>query len=468
MPAARIQEGAGCRKLAGFLAAIKREGLTDKILENDRVCSRHFITGKPATLEDDMHPDWLPTQHLPGSSQDDSGTPPSDKVDRYERMKRRQEQRKQLDEVAVNLTHELEEQGTGDTSSNLQTEAVSTAGVQTELSRHHILLFQQELIEANDKIRKLEGLLKATHLQFTAEDTRLTNDSFVQFHTGLPNAAMLNALYEFVTPKHLQSSTTSKLTPFQELMLTLIKLRLNSPMQDLAYRFSIHCSTVSRIFKKWVVILDTRLKPLLLWPERDDLRRTMPECFRAKFNDKVAVIIDCFEVFIERSSGLLTRSATWSTYKHHNTAKFLIGIAPQGVVSFISQAWGGRVSDKYLTEHCGILTKLLPGDIVLADRGFDITDSVGICQATLHTPAFTKGKAQLTALEVEKTRSIANVRIHVERVIGIVRQKYTILQGTLPIDYVSTRAGEECLVLDRIVRISCALCNLCDSVVPFD
>ena len=56
-----------------------------------------------------MHPDWLPTQHLPGSSQDDSGTPPSDKVDRYERMKRRQEQRKQLDEVAVNLTHELEE-----------------------------------------------------------------------------------------------------------------------------------------------------------------------------------------------------------------------------------------------------------------------------------------------------------------------------------------------------------------------
>ena len=178
------------KRRAEFLMAIKREGLMDKNLENDRVCSRHFITGKPATLEDDMHPDWLPTQHLPGNSQDDSNTPPSDMDDRYERMKRRQEQRKQLEEVAVNLTHELEEpQGTGDTSSNLQTEAVSTAGVQTELSRHHILLFQQELIEANDKIRKLEGLFKATHKQFTAEDTRLTNDSFVQFHNGLPNEA---------------------------------------------------------------------------------------------------------------------------------------------------------------------------------------------------------------------------------------------------------------------------------------
>ena len=30
------------KRRAGFLAAIKREGLTDKILENDRVCSRHL------------------------------------------------------------------------------------------------------------------------------------------------------------------------------------------------------------------------------------------------------------------------------------------------------------------------------------------------------------------------------------------------------------------------------------------
>ena len=49
---------------AGHLAAIRIEGLTDKIISNDRVCSRHFVTGKPASLEDDMHPDWLPTQHL--------------------------------------------------------------------------------------------------------------------------------------------------------------------------------------------------------------------------------------------------------------------------------------------------------------------------------------------------------------------------------------------------------------------
>lgn len=180
-------------------------------------------------------------------------------------------------------------------------------------------------------------------------------------------------------------------------------------------------------------------------------------------------MIDCFEVNIERPSNLLAiaQACTWSSYKHHNT-KLLIGITPQGVISYISPAWGGRVSDKYLTEHCGILESILPGDIALADRGFNISDSVGIQQAKLYLPAFTKGKDQLSALEIEQTRSIANVRIHVERVIGFVRQKYTILQGTLQKDFITKRAGEACPLIDRIARICCALCNVCDSVVPFD
>jgi len=135
----------------------------------------------------------------------------------------------------------------------------------------------------------------------------------------------------------------------------------------------------------------------------------MPSVFKENFGNRVSVIIDCFEVFIERPSSLIARAMTWSNYKHHNTVKFLIGIAPQGSISFISKTWGGRVSDKYLTENCGILNKLLPNDIVLADGGFDIAESVAFKRAKLNIPAFTKGKKQLSALEVEETRKIANV-----------------------------------------------------------
>lgn len=79
------------------------------------------------------------------------------------------------------------------------------------------------------------------------------------------------------------------------------------------------------------------------------------------------------------------------------------------------------MSDKHLTENCGLLSNLIPGDTILADRGFDIKESVGLYCATITVPAFTKGKKQLSAIEVEQTRLIANVRIHVERVIGNIR-----------------------------------------------
>ena len=55
---------------------------------------------------------------------------------------------------------------------------------------------------------------------------------------------------------------------------------------------------------------------------------------------------------------------------------------------------------------------------MLTDRGFDISESVCMMQASLQIPAFTKGKSQLSALEVENTRTIANIHIHVEHVIG--------------------------------------------------
>ena len=93
----------------------------------------------------------------------------------------------------------------------------------------------------------------------------------------------------------------------------------------------------------------------------------------------------------------------------------------------MSEAWGGRTSDKFLTENCGILEKLLPGDMVMADRGFTITESVALKQARLVIPAYTKGREQLDPIDVEKTRALASVRIHVERVIGLLRRKYTIL-----------------------------------------
>ena len=163
-------------------------------------------------------------------------------------------------------------------------------------------------------------------------------------------------------------------------------------------------------------VLYHRLSHLIKWPVRAELIATMPSTFRKYFGIKVAVIIDCFEVFINEPSNYMARAYTRSQYKHHNAIRFLIG-----VISFLSKAWIGQVSDKYLTEHSDFLKHILSGDVALVDRGFDIAYSIGLYCGELIIPAFTKGKAQLSSLDVETTRRIAPVRIHVERVIELLR-----------------------------------------------
>ena len=60
------------------------------------------------------------------------------------------------------------------------------------------------------------------------------------------------------------------------------------------------------------------------------------------------------------------------------------------------------MSDKHLTRESGLLKKLLPGDILLADRGFDIAEEVGLMQASLEIPAFTKGLTHLSPVDIRR------------------------------------------------------------------
>ena len=70
------------------------------------------------------------------------------------------------------------------------------------------------------------------------------------------------------------------------------------------------------------------------------------------------------------------------------------------------------MSDVQLTEECGLLRRLLPGNVVLADRDFTIQESVGMFCAEVKTPPFTWGKKQLSKLEVDTARQLSRVRIH--------------------------------------------------------
>ena len=98
------------------------------------------------------------------------------------------------------------------------------------------------------------------------------------------------------------------------------------------------------------------------------------------------------------------------------------------------------------------------GDCILADRGFLIEEELAAGGAVLKIPAFTRGKKQLLARDVDISRQIiAHIWIHVEHVIGQLK-KFKILGSVIPICIVD--------LLDEImISVGGLIINLSPSVV---
>ena len=289
-----------------------------------------------------------------------------------------------------------------------------------------------------------------------------SNDYLTKFYTGLPAWVIFLHLFMFLSPCLPQPRALSLMDEF---LLTLMRLRLNLMLEDLAYRFRVSSSTASRIFLKWLDLMYVRLNFLVAWPSRDIMEKNMPMVFKQLY-PRCRCIIDCSEIYIETPTSFDARAQTYSNYKKHNTVKFLIGITPCGTISFLSQCWGGRVSDRNLTQESGFLNRIEPDDIILADRGFTVREDIAIHGRELEIPTFTKGKKQLSQEEVEMSKQLAHVRIHVERVIGLLKNKYRLLKGPIPVPLLQVNEKSTVPSIDKIILVCSALTNLSDFVVP--
>ncbi|XP_036450011.1 uncharacterized protein LOC118824142 isoform X2 [Colossoma macropomum] len=313
------------------------------------------------------------------------------------------------------------------------------------------------LLEENRELRRELDERKMSEEFLKADDVK------VMYYTGLTSFAVLMDVLNHIRPFLPQMN--KMLSPFQMLFLTLMRLRLDLPIQLIADLFHTDLKTVSTTFVDTMDVLYAQLGPLIDWPERQCLLATMPPKFIDSFGDRAAIILDCFEVEIEGPSSPKARAQSFSHNRHNRTVKYLIGFTPAGAISFVSKGFGGCCSDKHVAENSGLLDKLSPGDLVLADHGFDIEDSVGMMCAEVKDPAFTKGQRQLDVKDVEETRQIAHLRVRLERVMGSIRDKYAVLNKAVPNSLVRPCEGEEVTLLDKIISVCCALANVFPSVV---
>ncbi|XP_035997778.1 uncharacterized protein LOC105928197 isoform X4 [Fundulus heteroclitus] len=308
---------------------------------------------------------------------------------------------------------------------------------------------QQEL-ENQDENQMLKEELEKSRFSYA---TVKCNARLLLFFTGLTSV-----IYQWLLTKIYNSveRISQKLGQEDHLLVVLMKLRLGLSNTDLAYRFNESTATISDICRSWIPTMAIILRPLIKWPSREAIRRNMPDIFDPNFT-KCRCIMDFAEISIARPSNLTARAQTWSTYKHNNTMKYLVAFTPAGAISFLSPGWGGQVSERQITYDSGFLGRLEPRDQIIAERGFQIRSELAAQGATFRIPHFARRKKQLSAHELETSRQLSRVTIHVERVLGRWKD-FKILQSVIPLSQVD--------MLDDVVVLCSALTNLCKSVVP--
>lgn len=400
------------------------------------LCSSHFVSGKKSN--DPQHPDYVPSVFSFTSATEYHLA--LNNVDQYVRS---QHLRDLLN------------------TSNKALEIPPLLQSPEEAAGGSVLCILHELIRfLKSKLLSLGYTFHGLERQLECDSTDIVKfDCWIKFFTGLPNVRTVLLLFDYVSAA-LHIKTHLSLRPVQELFLTLMKLRLDFSEDFLGLLFEIRQTTASCIFHRWVHIMSIRLYPLILWPGRKYLQRSH------KLN--CICIIDSFEVFIESPKGVLTQAETWNTSKQRNTIKFLISITPQGSISYVSKAWGGRVTNMQLIENCGLLDKLLPGDLLLGYCPFSSEEDMGLFCAEVVASSFSQGEKHLRKKEAEGFQEASPMKVHAQRVVGLLRERYSILSSTVPLSIIRVRPSGELTksLVDKIMMTCCALCNLCETIVP--
>ena len=173
------------------------------------------------------------------------------------------------------------------------------------------------------QLNKLQGELdEAKQGPFRVECVA-HDDALISLYTGFPSYDVLLSFYKFLRPavnaltywgtsRKTQKKRCMKLDSFNQLFMTLVKLKLDLNIRDMAYRFQISKTTVSRYFITWVCFLYNELKEVAWFPSKEQVAGTLPHSFREMYPTTVA-IIDASEIFVETPSDLALQSTATST-----------------------------------------------------------------------------------------------------------------------------------------------------------
>lgn len=143
---------------------------------------------------------------------------------------------------------------------------------------------------------------------------------------------------------------------------------------------------------------------------------------------------------------------SYSHYKGTHTIKYLIGITPSGLISYVSSGYGGRATDKAIFNYENLIDKVDINDSIMVDKGFLIEKECEEKLVRLIRPPFIKKQKQFTKRCAETTAEIARARVHVERAIQRIKI-FKILKEQFDW-YLIPYADEIMIIIAAVVNLS--------------
>lgn len=166
--------------------------------------------------------------------------------------------------------------------------------------------------------------------------------------TGIPSYEILDKIVELFI-KYYPNAKCYRLSVKERILMVFIKFKQDFSFIVLSILFkSITAETCRALYNSTIPLLAHIFKALIYWPTKQEILANMPLCFN-NFLD-TTVVLDCTEISVQVPKCLACRIRLYSNYKGTFTLKFMIGITPGGLISFISKPYGGRTSDKVIFE----------------------------------------------------------------------------------------------------------------------
>jgi len=333
----------------------------------------------------------------------------------------------------------------------------STVNVETQTPPKNEELTQLKLelekcVRENVAMRK--NLAELQHKTFHIFDLNVNalkaNDTLVELYTGVPNFQQLRTFYESCS-KFVAATDQFTIPRFNEFLMVMMKIRMNVTYKDLAVRFKTTESLATAFCVKWIHGMYRHAKTALYWPSSASQIASVSRKFSHKYGRQVVAILDSFEVLIPKPLNDEACLVTWNPHMKRHTIKYLISVTPQGKINFLSDGWGGVVTDKQITEECGFLDFLERGDKVLTERDFveGLEERLGTLGCGL----------------IECDKAEEGAQFHVQKVVGTLQKMFPILAGEIPMYLLTEKADNGMPLIDKITTICCALLNLYTSVV---